>query len=179
MAHLQDPGTVTNTQTIPLDSNRDDKSLGPAGKIRHTANVPGSTDNDVASWLAHLAQTEPQDAYARLSAFAALALAERNRIGLNALEDVSIASWGDADDDDVAAGFGFGLDPTQREAYEDITWDGAHTHQGNQAPLLYLSVPKGFRPEWCRVEATRSGSVAGHWPFAGQYWKPQPLAGLM
>lgn len=59
MAQLSDT-TTKNTQTTTLDTNRDDKALARAAKIRHSAAVPGSTDNDADSWREHLQRTGEQ-----------------------------------------------------------------------------------------------------------------------
>ena len=42
--------TTPNPQNLPFDTNRDDKPLAKASKVRMDDPVPGSTDNDAESW---------------------------------------------------------------------------------------------------------------------------------
>ena len=46
--------TDTNPQPLPFDTSKRTKPLASAEKIRHTEQVPGSTDNDSDSWRNYL-----------------------------------------------------------------------------------------------------------------------------
>ena len=164
-----DPINRTNQQLLPFDTSLPTKPLAKAAKVRADEAVPGTTDNDVGSWLAH-----HEDGFSAIDF-----VLDTYAIGLRDLPIFTIESWGDAGTPAQEAGFalGFWTAGNRPTAYSDVTWEEERINVTASANRLWaIRVPSGMPMDYVRINWVRGGQSAPQ-PTGDGYWAPFALTG--
>ncbi|MDE2904503.1 MAG: hypothetical protein OXQ28_00295 [Acidobacteriota bacterium] len=155
------------TLLLPLDTNRADKPVASAEKIRHTETVPGTTDNDGNSWRKHLAAgiAANRDSVRQ-------ALARLDTIG-NFIDEDGFAV---VTADQAEAGYAYqardgALPANQSLALVAGNQDTTIASAPSSGIVLYMRVPAGIDPESVRIDHRRGGSLVTSYPRAADAWE--------
>ena len=155
------------TLLLPLDTNRADKPVASAEKIRHTEPVPGAADNDGDSWRKHLDSgiSANRDAIRQ-------ALARLDTIG-NFIDEDGFAV---VSADQAEAGYAYqardgALPANQSLALVAGNQDTTIGSVPSSGIVLYMRVPAGVDPNVVRIDHRRGGSLVTSYPRPEDAWE--------